>query len=229
MPLRLAPCSPQDLATCSRIQWEASASNPFWQLLFPNGGTAALQNWTTYYLHLGYHNPSVQIAKAVLDTPNHELIIGCAKWTELDIPLGEMEIHNGDYGQQAATNPPHVPDEDSDEDIFNEWMAGVVAIRKRYLNGKPIVVLDDLSVVPQHQRQGAGKLLLHHLVEYADARGLPCYVESTPIACDLYMRHGFRRVDGFEIDLGKWKPENDVYRTSMLYRDARKTCEGETA
>ena len=156
-------------------------------------------------------------------------VLGCAKWTvendDLDtgmdksVQSSEEEEGKRDVGK-LPFHPPDVADEDSNEAFFNDWMPKVLKIRHRYLNKKQAVVLDDLAVLPDHQRQGAGTLLLNRFLDFADGRDLPRYLESTPLAQELYIRHRFQVIDTVEIDLGKWKQGNAVYKSAILYRDA---------
>ncbi len=55
----------------------------------------------------------------------------------------------------------------------------------------------NISVSPQFQRQGAGRKMLHHLIEYARPRAEKLFLEvrpSNPGAIDLYRKTGFREI-----------------------------------
>ncbi|KAL8799915.1 MAG: hypothetical protein Q9182_005534 [Xanthomendoza sp. 2 TL-2023] len=222
MPLSLGihPCGPEDLRTCSSIQWQASATNPLWQLIFPGGGTRALLDNIAHHMQREFDDPAVRFYK-VIDTLNPGKIIACAKWT---VVKSQPEPMRRNQDIPVTSNPPQVPGEDANEALFNAFTSEATPIREAHLNG-PTIVLDDLSVDSAHQRQGAGKLLLEALISFADEHGLPCYVESTPAVRDMYIHQGFREVDNLEIDLGRWKPGCGVYQTAMLYRDAQRRGE----
>ncbi|KAL8678351.1 MAG: hypothetical protein Q9186_005276 [Xanthomendoza sp. 1 TL-2023] len=220
MPLSVHPCDPEHLRTCSSIQWQASATNTLWQLIFPNGGTRALLENIAHHMGREVDDPTVRFYK-VVDTTNPAKIIACAKWT---VVKSQLVTTGGNQDVPVPSSPPQVPGEDTNEALFNHFIGEATPIREAHLNG-PTVVLDDLSVDPAHQRQGAGKLLLEVLIDFADESNLPVYVESTPAVRDMYLHRGFREVDHLEIDLGRWKPGCGVYSTVMLYRDAQKRGE----
>lgn len=55
----------------------------------------------------------------------------------------------------------------------------------------------NISVSPQFQRQGAGRKMLNHVIEYARPRAETMFLEvrpSNPRAIELYRRHGFREI-----------------------------------
>jgi ribosomal-protein-alanine N-acetyltransferase len=55
----------------------------------------------------------------------------------------------------------------------------------------------NISVNPRFQRQGAGRRMLEHLIEYARPRAEKVFLEvrpSNPGAIDLYRKTGFREI-----------------------------------
>ncbi len=55
----------------------------------------------------------------------------------------------------------------------------------------------NISVSPNFQRQGAGRKMLEHLIEYARPRAEKIFLEvrpSNPGAIDLYRKTGFRKI-----------------------------------
>ncbi|KAL8672198.1 MAG: hypothetical protein Q9168_003330 [Polycauliona sp. 1 TL-2023] len=80
MSFTVLPCTPSILPTCCAIQWQACASNPFFSLLYPNGGTEALQKDITYHLRLDYEWPDVHMF-CVVDTSDQDKPIAFAQWT----------------------------------------------------------------------------------------------------------------------------------------------------
>ncbi|KAL9603911.1 MAG: hypothetical protein Q9219_000849 [cf. Caloplaca sp. 3 TL-2023] len=226
MSIRVLPCDFEDLPTCSSIQWSACSSNTLWQIHFPNGGTPDLQRWTTYHMQCEFDSPNIHLKKAVDQSASDEEIIGYARWTvkTRDL-LDQHALQNAQEGRRDISNsrflPPDVPEEDSNDECFNRWMPEVLDIRHRYMNGKQVIMLDDLFVLPDHQGRGAGTLLLKNLVDFADERGLPCYLESTPSGHETYTRQGFREIETVEINLEEWRHGSGVNKTAIMYRDER--------
>ncbi|KAL8647932.1 MAG: hypothetical protein Q9210_005270 [Variospora velana] len=232
MPFEVHPCNLEDLPLCTAIQWQALASNPFWQVHFPNGGTQDLQNCMTYHTEYEFNNLDLYVFKAV-NTSRPNDILGYAKWTiEEGNLISGADAGKTTTGEQTATQhetatdspsfcPPPVADEDSNDSLFKAWLPEVMDIRRTYLTGTRTIMLDDLCVLPDHQRQGLGTLLLKKFLDFADNRSfLPCYLESTPVAFHMYLHQSFRKVDEVEIDLANWTKGYGMYKTVMMYRDA---------
>jgi hypothetical protein len=51
----------------------------------------------------------------------------------------------------------------------------------------------------------------------ADRRGLPCFLESSPLGQGLYKKFGFEEVGSFEVDLG----EGEMYTHLVMVRPAK--------
>lgn len=173
--------------------------------------------------------PDMYFYKAVKTSVSEEEVIGFAKLTveNGDLLTGEDNGKETTQGEEAKTisssslSPPEVPEEDSNKAFFNDWFPEIIEIRHKHLAGKRTVMLDDLCVWPNSQRKGVGTLLLKHLLDFADDKGLPCYIESTPFAHKTYIRQGFQEIDAVEINLQRWKHDYGVYRTAILYRGAQ--------
>ena len=66
---------------------------------------------------------------------------------------------------------------------------------------------------PDHQRQGAGTLLMHWGIERARDMGLPAYLEATFEGYPLYKKLGFRDIDSMIIKADIWGGNYDrVYK-----------------
>ena len=79
--------------------------------------------------------------------------------------------------------------------VQSEWLA-----RRKYIHVGTVV--SD----PAHQCQGVGTALVHWATTRADDDGIPCWVQSSPVAHTLYYRAGFRDVGRLEIDLRDFVP-----------------------
>ncbi|KAJ5923286.1 hypothetical protein N7454_008531 [Penicillium verhagenii] len=93
--------------------------------------------------------------------------------------------------------------------------------RADVLGEKEFMHLKELYVLPSHQRQGLGGLMVAFGVDEADERGLPAYTEASPEGLGLYLKHGFKEVDRVTVDLEQWGgPKGDFNTYGLLYREA---------
>lgn len=90
--------------------------------------------------------------------------------------------------KQLTKVPPPPPE--AHPDAWNDFFGHFSAERKK-LGNRPIVIVHSLVTHPDHQRRGAGKLLLQKLVNEADAEGLEVYLEASQLARPLYAKYGF--------------------------------------
>lgn len=68
---------------------------------------------------------------------------------------------------------------------------------------------------------GAASKLIEWGLTFADAHLLPTYVESTPGALPLYLKHDFEKVDTMTVDLHQWGRDH-VQEHTILIRPAKK-------
>ena len=71
----------------------------------------------------------------------------------------------------------------------------VTALMERHHPRLPHVYLEILGAHPLMQRRGAGRALLERMIDDADQRGLPCYLETTKLE-----NVGYYRGYGFDVD-----------------------------
>lgn len=234
MSFQVRPCGQSDFSDCCAIQSKVNATNPLLSLIYTDGGTEALQKNLTYHMQRESRYPDVHIF-CVVDTSNQNKLIAFAKWVVTDGQTANVGKERDAPNQNPSTagpspppslpprppsSPPPVPPSDTNAALFNHFITAVTPLRSRHWTQKTLV-LDDLCVLPSHQWRGAGKLLLRSLIDFADEQKLPCYIESTPVAYDMYIHQGFREVDTLDIDLKPWRQGGTVYRTWLLYRDAK--------
>ena len=64
--------------------------------------------------------------------------------------------------------------------------------------------LKYMNTHPEHQRRGAGKLMMAWGVKNADSHGLVSYLEASPEGQGLYEKFGFVTEKVVDFDLSKW-------------------------
>jgi ribosomal protein S18 acetylase RimI-like enzyme len=65
------------------------------------------------------------------------------------------------------------------------------------MGDRPHCYLEIVATRPEQQRRGAAAQVLRWGCEYADARGLDCYLEAGPDLVGLYGKFGFEVVGTF--------------------------------
>jgi GNAT superfamily N-acetyltransferase len=86
---------------------------------------------------------------------------------------------------------------------FDEEEAGRLAVFRRHFDAtherlmdRPHWYLSFLAVGPGHQGQGAGTVLMRHMLDRVAPTGVPCYLESVDKAnLPFYERLGFRVIE----------------------------------
>lgn len=62
-------------------------------------------------------------------------------------------------------------------------------------------VLSTLAVSPTHQRLGLASLLLKEGLAVPDRANARTYIQASPVAVPLYLKHGWRQVDDILFDM----------------------------
>lgn len=76
--------------------------------------------------------------------------------------------------------------------------------KKEILGNRPYYVLDTLVTLSQHERRGAGSMLIRWGCEKADEANLEAYLEASLMGAPVYARHGFEAVKEVSLDLSQW-------------------------
>lgn len=78
-------------------------------------------------------------------------------------------------------------------------------------------MLDTCVTLPQHERRGAGSLLVKWGCDRADEAGVVAYLEASPVGSPMYARHGFVVQREIELDLGKYGGKEEVMKFLVCY------------
>nr|POE71426.1 hypothetical protein CFP56_62521 [Quercus suber] len=136
---------------------------------------------------------------------------------------------------QGLEEPP-APAENAGADPKTEElsvMGAMAPISKAFMDehvrGRPHLYLQILATHPDHQRRGAGDLLVKWGCDEADRRGLLCCMMSSDVAWQLYERNGFAVMTRVEMDLRPFGIEGvDIRRAGLSclqFRAQRVTSE----
>ncbi|KAF8867266.1 hypothetical protein BDZ45DRAFT_609538 [Acephala macrosclerotiorum] len=201
--LKLLPCEPEDTAEILAGQFAAFSNphEPFFFVLFPEdeGRERAVKRTLDWWLG----DKTARYMKVVDEESG--AIVSAAKWCIYEEALTEEEMNetlNVDWHSDADTN---------------EWAAYLIhwihSYRLRRTNGARCCVLDMMSTHPDHQRRGAGSMLVKWGTEIADSMGVESFIEGTIIAQPLYESCGFKTAPGDWIVIPvpeKWKERPEI-------------------
>ncbi|PTB65605.1 acyl-CoA N-acyltransferase [Trichoderma citrinoviride] len=194
MPLIVVPATEEDLPRSMAIERRAYGPNPTTPILFPGGGLSP-ETRAAQMLARKREDPActwVKVVDADLEAKGEESMIAFSQWY----------VYSGDVKPSRAqrwwglpgTNP------EACEAFFGE-------MDRRWwdrFEGKSHVYLKLLHTDPDHQRRGAGGMLLKWGTAEADRLGLVSYLEASEEGRPLYEKYGFKEVGRIVVDLSKW-------------------------
>jgi GNAT superfamily N-acetyltransferase len=199
--LQVSLLDPSESAQYMRIRHEAFKTTVN-KILYSRGeASQATLDRVTEEIRDGIVNKGILYLKCV-DTSTGEIIAG-ARWRYVKpITPGATE-RTWEEVEAAFTERMQPYDETEPEvltallDLFNKY-------KRENLGTRPYYCLDTLVTLPQHERRGAGSMLVRWGCERADEVGVQAYLEASLIGAPLYARHGFVGKKEIELDLRKW-------------------------
>ncbi|GAA6033032.1 hypothetical protein JCM8097_000110 [Rhodosporidiobolus ruineniae] len=193
--LRLSPATEADYSTLSDIESAAFSPSLISQTIFSGVSPSNRRTHASKRFKHELRNPQKRLVKA---ERNGE-ILGWAQW---EVPLEE--------GQEAFSPPQEEGPGWAEgtnvaeaETFFPKLDLGIK--EPHYLSFSPWFPpflahpssRTDLSILvvdPSKQKTGAGRALLQWGIERADKEGKDIYLESSPIAVEVYPKFGFESV-----------------------------------
>lgn len=148
----------------------------------------------------GVVNKGILYLKCV-DKKTGEIVAG-ARWRNVkpkDERMSERTWEEVDEGFKRAE-----PYEESDPKLFHALHDLFSENKRRILERRPHYVLDTLVTLPNHERRGAGSMLVSWGTQRADEAGVEAYLEASPMGAPMYARHGFEPVKRVGLDLRKY-------------------------
>ncbi|MCJ1283124.1 hypothetical protein MMC26_002451 [Xylographa opegraphella] len=198
MPLVLQPIVEADMERATEIQNRAFSNGLWEQVVFPNGISAAVTAIMVERARKDFHDPNIVFWK-VVDTDHDNEMISFAKWYIYKQERPESEWNKP---QERIDWGPDVNNE-----ALNEFVGALSEKRKKLMAGAPHCLLGLLDTHPDHQRRGAGGMLVQWGTNIADDAGLRCYLEASPAGRHLYHQKGFEDVEIMELNWAKYGKE----------------------
>lgn len=197
--LQISLLDPSEAEQYMRIRHEVFR-NTVNHILYPRGEPSqATLDKVTDSIRTGIAD-GVLFLKCV-DTTTGEMVAG-ARWRYFK-PQQEGAAQRTWEEVDAGLTLPE-PFEESDPEMWNEVFSTMNANKREVLGQRPYYVLETLVTLPQHERRGAGSMLVRWGCERADEAGVEAFLEASPTGAPLYARFGFQRVKEVAFDLRKW-------------------------
>lgn len=229
MGLEVSPIT-DPAATISRmmeIQFSAFDEEPCHAALCPGGNNPQARAAAGERALQEYHSTPTQTIIQCVDTATGQMI-GFAKWNLYDKTRPDEE-----WRKRAE-----VDWEPEARKLFEVFWWPTCEMRERLWEGRPhccwysrlssgkheeggmlmacCTVCTFLAVHPDHQRRGAGTLLVNWGFEKAKLLGLPAYLEASIAGYPLYLRLGMCVVDTVVVKAEDWGGDHDRRYPGMV-------------
>ncbi|KAF1995860.1 hypothetical protein P154DRAFT_525963 [Amniculicola lignicola CBS 123094] len=126
-----------------------------------------------------------------------------------------VESNSGQNPKVLSEATPFIPPE-LRVDVLNALLNPLRVAKRGIMDSKPYMMLNSLATHPDHERRGAGSMIVKWGVEKADELNIETYLNSSKIARPLYERHGFVLVEGVEFDRTVWGGEGIDWHGCMV-------------
>ncbi|KAF2656644.1 hypothetical protein K491DRAFT_560271, partial [Lophiostoma macrostomum CBS 122681] len=146
--------------------------------------------------------------------------IAVASWIACNIELDRDGRRIEGSNEPIATttqSPPFVPPE-LNTTILAAILTPLQQGKEEIMGDRPYFMLITLSTHPEHQRRGAGSMLVKWGVDVADRLHVEAYLSTSIRGRLLYERFGFELVRGEEFDRTVWGGEGVDWHGHMMRR-----------
>ncbi|KAI0396637.1 acyl-CoA N-acyltransferase [Xylariaceae sp. FL0594] len=202
MPLVLQPATEADAPRAAQIESLAYRPSPFNKYLFPGpfpepepGRNPRAEEM----IEILRNDPSIRWLK-VVDTD-----IDPTEDNAQMVAFGQWHLKDGREAPEASRAWGPGCNAEACEALFG----GMAQLRREYYGDQKHVHLMLLQVDPKHQRRGAGKMIVTHVIEKAKEAGLPAFLESSMEGHPLYLSCGFRDIGTHVVNFAKWGKDAD--------------------
>ena len=241
MPLQLLPLAKEDVDEVIQLIVACYADNPFRRLLFPSAiAQSSLDSMKDGQLK-AVDDPD-QYALKVVDTDTGK-IAASAVWaytrpmTDEDWDRERQEAWKKYPGAREEILLEFVyKKQDSKRRIMGHtrwWGKYCSSHAFRFLNPSANLLLSELvslNTLPKYQRRGIGSMLMRWGIDKLEEMQVPSFIISSDQGHWLYMKHGYKEIERWEIDMGRWPQwgEKGMYKNTFLTRYPAKPAQLET-
>lgn len=202
MDLRIEPLSLDEVDNFVRTYWEAFkplSANMIMPMIYTLGLRPDLvERSRQSLLHQTGGNPGTTCFCAK-DVTSGE-IVGVSRWSFEEKPPQTKEEIDAKFQQESENRQREPTVEGVNQELEQAYYRTAFFSEMETVAGQTYTILRLLAVRPNHQRRGAGSLLLRHGLEKADRLGLPVYLDSGISGKPLYERFGFKVTSEFALN-----------------------------
>lgn len=145
--------------------------------------------------------------------PKTAEIVAVAKWNIYDGVIPEEFVPDGPFWSSK-----------DEKELAQHMFHGFNIPRMKAIkeSGGNLVSMDMLTVAPQSQKRGAGRMLVRWGTAIADQMGVEAVVEASDQARHLYESEGFKYVEHFVVPLPEKWAGRDRQEYDWMVRPAKK-------
>ena len=192
--ISLLPASEDDIPSLIRIHTAGFSQDNSVRLMFKSEDE--YETMLLGLLKAQLSSPEVAVIKAVgKDTGN---VLGWQACRFLD--------KDDDWASREAIEKETSSPEGNVRTLRSVLHENSVKVQKRWMANRKYIHFNTLVVDPAAQGHGVGTALVRWVTNKADADGLYCWLLSSPVAHDIYLKAVFKDVDSFEVDLREFAP-----------------------
>ena len=119
-----------------------------------------------------------------------------------------------------------LPKDSSRRKLYEATHDDAARVRKDWMGDEKYIYLNTLVIHPDHQGHGIGSALLRWVIARTEADGVPCWLNSSPVAYSLYVKAGFKEVGFQDVDLREFVPKDmesqrqwGIYHCAYMLRE----------
>ncbi|PNS20578.1 hypothetical protein CAC42_305 [Sphaceloma murrayae] len=199
-------------------QIPSGCSSGFLNVFYPKGVTPEIAAWNreTHVKAIESGDTFYFIVRDV-SSPSKPAI-GAARWQLVTKAKSAVEMET-DEAQASKDRAADRPVDNVRYDRFEEFRVAQYKSKKEHLAGRPYLYLKSIATHPDHQRKGAGKVMMRWGLRKADDLGVPAYLEASEAGRRLYEQSGFEAKGYLDWDAKKFDGINDSFLNLAMLRE----------
>ncbi|KAF2853876.1 hypothetical protein T440DRAFT_515360 [Plenodomus tracheiphilus IPT5] len=213
-PLQISLLAPHEAETYTQIRHRVFTPT-INQLLYPLApASPSTLSAVTSTIRTAILSNSILYLKCTDTSTIPTTIIAGARWRH--IAPKDPTAHQRTWAEVDAELTVPEPYAESDPALLTHFYEMSNANKREIMGQREYWVLDTLVTLPEHERRGAGGMLVAWGCERADERGVECYVEASVVGKPLYARFGFEVVREMKVEMGRFGRGEDLVLVIMV-------------